>query len=117
MAKLMEKNGAEMCAALVEIAAALRRFMDDAAFDEAWKKATKKGLKTGMTDVLKIYADLAPLLFGETHLHDTLAILSVIEGKPVSELLEMPGVELMADALAAFNDQLKPFISRGGKRS
>ena len=114
MAKLLEKNGAEMCAALVEIASAIKRFMDDEAFDTAWKDATKKGIKTGMSDVLRIYADLAPLLFGETHIRDTLAILSVIEGKPVKELMSMNGVELMSDALAAFNEQLKPFFIRLG---
>ena len=110
MAKLLEKNGAEMCAALVEIAASLKRFMDDEEFDKAWKIATKKGLKTGMSDVLRIYADLAPLMFGEKHLPDTLSILSVIEGKPVKELLAMNGTELLADTLSAFNEQLKPFF-------
>ena len=114
MAKLMEKTGAEMCAALVGIAAPLRRFMDDAKFDKAWKEATKKGIKTGMTDVLRIYTELAPLLFGDKHLKDTLAILAIIEGKTVKELLEMNGADLMADALLAFNEQLKPFFMRLG---
>jgi hypothetical protein len=120
MAKLLEKNGSEMCAALVSIAAPLKRFIDDAEFDKAWKKATKKGLQTGMSDILQIYADIAPLLFGENHLKDTMAILAVIEGKTVSELLAMNGTELLCDALKAFNEQIKPFfmqlgISVGGK--
>lgn len=114
MAKLLEKNGAEMCAALASIAGSLKRFMDDPEFDKAWKTATKKGLKTGMTDILKIYADLAPMMFGEEHLKDTLGILSVIEGKPVSELLEMNGTELMGDVLKAFNEQIKPFFQQLG---
>lgn len=114
MAKLLEKNGAEMCAALVDIAASIKRFMDDEEFDKAWKKATKKGLQTGMTDILRIYADLAPLLFGEKHLADTLAILSVIEGTTVKELMAMNGVDLMADVIKAFNEQLKPFFTRLG---
>ena len=114
MAKLLEKNGAEMCTALVNIAASIKRFMDDDEFDTAWKKATKNGLNTGMTDVLEIYAELTPLLFGEKHLKDTLAILATIEGKTVKELLAMNGVEMMSDALKAFNEQLKPFFIQLG---
>lgn len=114
MAKLLEKNGVEMCSALVDIAAPIKRFMDDAEFDKAWKKATKKGLDTGMTDILQIYAEIAPLLFGEKHLKDTMAILSVIEGKPVKELLAMNGTELLCDVLKAFNEQIKPFFMRLG---
>ena len=114
MAKLLEKNGAEMCAALVSIASTLKRFMDDDEFEKAWKKATKKGLQTGMTDVLEIYTELAPLLFGDKHLKDTMQILSVVEGKPVQELLAMNGAELLADALRAFNEQIKPFFHQLG---
>ena len=114
MAKLMEKNGAEMCAALVSIAASLKRFIDDKEFDEAWKKATKKGVDMGMTDVLEVYVDLTPMLFGEKHLQDTMQILSVIEGKSVKELLDMNGTELIADAIKAFNEQLKPFFTQLG---
>lgn len=112
--KLLEKSGAEMCAALVSIASSLRRFMDDEEFDKAWKKATKKGLDTGMTDILKIYADIAPLLFGDAHLHDTMQILATIEGKTVKELMDMNGTELLADALKAFNEQIKPFFTQLG---
>lgn len=114
MAKLLEKNGAEMCAALVSVAATIRKFIEDEEFDKAWKKATKSGLDSGMSDVLAIYADLVPLLFGEKHLKDTMAILSVVEGKPVKELLSMNGTELLEDTLKAFNDQIKPFFMRLG---
>ena len=114
MAKLLEMNGAEMCAALVNIASALKRFMDDEAFEKAWKEATKKGRQLGMTDVLKVYVDIAPMIFGEDHVKDTMTILSVIEGKSVKELLAMNGTELIADALKAFNEQLKPFFTQLG---
>ena len=114
MAKLLEKNGAEMCSALVEIAGALKRFMADPEFDKAWKQATKKGLKTGMSDVLTIYADIAPMLFGKYHIKDTMLVLSVIEDKPVKELLSMNGTELLGDALKAWNEQLKPFFLQLG---
>lgn len=114
MAKLMEKNGAEICASLVNIAAPLKRFMDDPEFDKAWKKATKKGIQTGMSDILAIYAEIVPHLFGKAHLKDTLAILAEIEGKSVKDMLAMNGTELLADAMAAFTEQLKPFFMRLG---
>jgi len=114
MAKLMEKNGAEICACLVNISAPLKRFIDDAEFSQAWKRCTKKGLKTGMTDVLKIYAELAPLIFGDKHLPDTLAILAEIEGTTVKEMLAMNGADLLADAMQAFSEQLRPFLLRLG---
>ena len=113
MAKLLEKNAAELCGGLVSIAATLKRFMDDEEFDTAWKKATEKGVKLGENDVLKIYVDLVPLLF-EKHLDDTMQILSVIEGKSVKELLAMNGTELIEDSMRAFNEQLKPFFTRLG---
>ena len=114
MAKLLEKNGAEMCAALVSIATTLKRFMDDEAFDKAWKKATKTGVDRGMTDVLEVYVDLVPMIFGEKHIQDTMEILSVIEGKTVKELLEMNGTELLTDAMRAFKEQLTPFFTQLG---
>ena len=122
MPKLLEMNGAEMANALVSIAVPLKKFMEDEEFSEAWKKATKKGLDAGMTDILQIYVDLVPMLFGEKHLKDTLAILAVIEGTSVSKMLKMTGTELITDALQAFNEQLKPFFTRlglsvGGTRS
>ena len=112
--KLLEKNGAEMCSALVSIASTLKRFMEDEEFDKAWKKATKNGIDNGVTNILEAYADLVPLLFGDEHLKDTMQILSVIEGKSVKELLAMNGTEMIADALAAFNEQLKPFFLQLG---
>ena len=114
MAKLLEKNGAEMCSALVSIADTLKRFMEDEKFAAAWKEATKKGVNLGMTDVLKVYTDLVPQLFGEEHLRDTLQILSVIEGKTVKDLLEMNGTELLSDAMKAFKEQLTPFFTQLG---
>ena len=114
MAKLLEKNGAEMMSALVSIAAPIKAFMEDEEFDKAWKDATKKGVKTGMTDILRIYSELVPLLLGDKHLRDTMAILSAIEGKSVNELLKMNGTELIADTIKAFKEQLQPFFMKLG---
>ena len=114
MAKLLEKNGAEMATALVNIAVPLKRFMEDAEFDEAFKDATKKGVQLGMTDVIQVYASLVPLLLGEKHLKDTLAILAEIEGTTVSKMLKMNGTELLGDMIKAFQEQIKPFIMQLG---
>ena len=114
MAKLLEKNGAEMCAALVSIAATIKRFMDDDDFRTVWEEATRKGVDLGMTDVLEVYVDLVPLLFGEKHLKDTMQILSASEGKSVKELLAKNGTELIADAISAFKEQLAPFFQQLG---
>ena len=121
MAKLLEKNGAEMMAALVNIAAPLKRFMEDEEFDRVWKEATKKGLRTQTTDILKIYVDIAPLLLGDKHLKDTLAIVAEIEGTTVSKMLKKNGTELLGDVMKAYKEQLLPFftqlgLSAGGKQ-
>lgn len=114
MAKLLEKNGAEMMASLVNIAAPLKRIMDDEEFVRAWKEATKKGLQTKSTDILKIYVDIAPLLLGEGHLKDTLAIIAEIEGTTVSNMLKTNGTELLGDVMKAYKEQLEPFFIRLG---
>lgn len=114
MAKLLDKNGAELMASLVNIAAPLKRFMDDEEFDRAWKQATKKGLKTKASDVLDIYVSLAPLILGENHLKDTLAIIAEIEGTTVSKMLKMNGTEMLADVLKAYKEQIEPFFIRLG---
>lgn len=114
MAKLLEKNGAEMMASLVNIASPLKRFMDDEKFVRTWKEATKKGLETKTTDVLKIYVELVPVLLGEEHLKDTLAILAEIEGTTVGKMMRMNGTELLADVLKAYKEQLEPFFIRLG---
>lgn len=114
MAKLLEKNGAEMATALVSLATPLKNFMDDAEFVEAFKECTKNGLQAKAHDILQVYVTLIPLLFGEKHLKDTLQILSIIEGTSVQKMLKMNGTDLMADALEAWNGQLKPFFMRLG---
>ena len=114
MAKLLEMNAAEMAAALVNISGILKRFMDDEEFKKAFKKATANGVRMGATDVLEIYTDLVPFIFGDKHLKDTVAILATIEGTTASKMLKMNGVELMKDAMAAWKEQLVPFFTQLG---
>lgn len=114
MAKLLEKNGAEMASALVSLATPLKNFMEDTEFSDAFKKCTKKGVKTQSSDILQIYVELVPHLFGDKHLKDTLQILAIIEGTTVQKMLKMNGTELMADAMSAWNEQIKPFFMQLG---
>lgn len=111
MAKLLEKNGAEMCAALASIAVPIRHFIDDEEFMKLFKDRTKEGLGAG---TLAVYADIVPVLFGEKHRNDTLQILAVIEGTTVSKMLKMNGTELLEDALDAWKNQIAPFFTRLG---
>ena len=114
MAKLLEKNGAEMCAALASLALPVKAFLDDDEIRETFRKCTKKGADNKLTSFLTVYADMAPLLFGEKHVRDTVAILAVVEGKTVQEMLKMNGVELMKDALDAWKEQIQPFFTQLG---
>lgn len=114
MAKLLEKNGAEMASALVALATPLRSFMEDEEFSNAFKKCTKSGVTNKANDILTIYVEIIPHLFGDKHLKDTLQILSIVEGVSVQKMLKMNGTDLMADALSAWNEQIKPFFMRLG---
>ena len=111
MAKLLEKNGAEMCAALASIAIPIKKYLDDPEFMEIFKAKTREGTKANS---LSVYADLIPILFGEKHRNDTLQILATIEGTTVSKMLKMNGTELMKDALDAWKNQLAPFFIQLG---
>ena len=114
MAKLLEKNGAEMASALVALATPIRNYMEDVEFSESLKRCTKNGVRDKATDLLTIYTELVPHLFGDKHLKDTLQILAIIEGTTVQKMLKMNGTDLMADALSAWNEQIKPFFMRLG---
>ena len=114
MAKLMEKNGAEMCAALVSIAEPIRHFIEDKEFLDTFKRCTAKGMDSQLHGILTIYADLVPLLFGDAHRRDTLAILATVEGTTVSGMLKMNGADLLADALKAWKEQIEPFFTKLG---
>lgn len=113
-AKLLEKNGAEMCSALVSIAGSVRHFLDDEEFTEAFNECTKKGMKNELEGLLIIYADMTPYFFGKKHLNDTLQILAVVEGTTVKEMLKMNGVDLLKDAFDAWKEQIEPFFQRLG---
>jgi len=114
MAKLLEKNAAEMAAALVSISAPIKNFLQDEEFMKVFKERTKDGVRNRTTDVLTVYADLVPLLIGEKHLPDVLQILAVVEGTDVKKMLKKNGVEVLQDALIAWQTQIAPFFTQLG---
>lgn len=114
MAKLLEKNCSEMAAALVSIAAPIKNFLDDDEFMTEFRERTKDGVRNRATDILPVYSSLVPLLLGEKHLPDVLQILAVVEGKSVKEMLKMNGVDVLQDALVAWQTQIAPFFTRLG---
>ena len=114
MPKLLEKNGAEMAAALVNISGIIKRFMADKEFSILFKEATRTGVKNRQTDLMEIYVDLIPKLFDEVHMNDTMRLLAEIEGKSAQELLAINGTELLEDALKAWREQIVPFFLRLG---
>ena len=114
MAKLLEKNGAEMASALVAMATPIRNFIDDAEFMTAFKKCTQKGVRSKLEGILTVYADMMPLLMGDKHIKDTLSIVAIVEGTDVQKLLKMDGMEMLADCMKAWKEQIKPFFTQLG---
>jgi len=114
MAKLLEKNAAELAAALVSISGPIKNFLQDDAFMKVFRERTKDGVRKRTTDVLAVYSDLVPLLLGEKHLPDVLQILAVVEGEDVKAMLTKNGVEVLQDALIAWQTQIAPFFTQLG---
>lgn len=109
MAKLLEKNGAEMASALVSISAPLKNFSSDPEFIKAFETVKKSKMNP-----IQVYSEIVPHLFGDKHLRDTLQILAAVEGTTVTKMLKMNGTELLSDAFKAWNEQLKPFFTQLG---
>ena len=114
MAKLIDKNGAEMAAALVALSAPVKNFIEDEEFMRAVKECTDKGVRNKLEGFLTIYSDLTPLLLGDKHIRDTLSIVATVEGTTVNKMLKMDGVEMLADCLRAWKEQIQPFFTRLG---
>ena len=112
--KLLEKNGAEMAAALVNIAGAIEHLASDAQISETFIECTREGVRQNLHDMLKVYSNMAPLLLGKDHIKDTLAVVAEIEGTTVKELLEMNGTDLLVDIVNAWKEQIGPFFQRFG---
>ena len=112
--KLEELNGWELTNALLELAEPIGNLTSDDKFWSTFEECTRQGLKLKQKDafrfLLKAYANLFPILFGEEHKMDTFRILAVIEGQPANELMKKNGAELLKDCEKAFKEQLDPFF-------
>lgn len=116
MAKLLEKNGAELMACLVNIAKPIGNLAED---EELFSKLDFKTIpaharKNKLAFIMYMYAEIAPLLFGPKHMKDIILILAEIEGKNPKDMVTMDGTELIDDAIKAWKEQIGPFFKLSG---
>lgn len=119
MKKLTELNGWELMQTLAELAEPVGNIVNDESVWECFKECTKNGvgIKTNNSFrfLLKTYAKLAPLLLGDGHRKDTLSILAAVEGKPLNEIMQMNGAELLKDFSSAYKGVLEPFFTKSAR--
>lgn len=119
MAKLRELNGWDLMGALVELAEPIGNLANDEAVWECFRECTKKGVsikqKDGFRFLVTTYSKLIPLVLGVEHRKDMMRILSVVEGKPVAEVMAMNGAELLKDFEQAYKETLEPFFIKSAR--
>lgn len=112
--KLEDLSGWELMGALAELAEPVGNLAEDDEIWECFRECTKNAWqlrqKDGFRYLLKTYSKLFPLLMGEKHKRDTIKILAIVSGKPVSEAMSMNGAELIKDFGAIYKEQLEPFF-------
>lgn len=115
MRKLVELNGWELMTALSELAEPVGNLVNDDAFWDCFVACTKRGVGLKQKDtfrfLLQTYAKMVPILLNE-HKSDTFRILAAIEGKPIKEVMEMDGAELIGDIKEAVQTNLAPFFTK-----
>lgn len=121
MAKLIEKTGAELFASLVNIAEPIGNLVKDEKLFQTFVDCTARGTripetarKNQLAFIMNLYSEMIPLVFSDEHIKDIMAILSEIEGKPIKSMLAMNGADLVSDVIAAWGEQLAPFVKRSG---
>lgn len=116
MAKLLEKNGAELMASLVNIARPVGNLAEDEELFEKLdlKKIPAHAKKNKLAFVMFLYSDVVPILLGSKHLKDIMQILAEIEGKSIKDMAGMGGAELIEDAINAWREQIGPFFKLSG---
>lgn len=114
MKKLTEMNGWELMGALVELSEPVNHLVNDDEVWECFRECTKRGVglkrEDGFRFILKAYSELFPLLCGEKHKLDTLKIISIAEGKSVTEAMNQNGAELLSSFEKAYKECLEPFF-------
>ena len=113
--KLNEMNGWELMGGLVELAEPIGNLVNDELLWECFLECTRQAVrlrqKDGLAFILKNYAKLIPLLFGDDHKRDVVRILAVVEGLSIEEAMKKNGFELLRDFRAAYREQLAPFFT------
>ena len=113
--KLNEMNGWELMGGLVELAEPIGNLVNDEPLWECFLECTRQAVrlrqKDGLAFILRNYAKLIPLLFGDDHKRDVVRILAVVEGMSVEEAMKKNGFELLRDFRAAYREQLAPFFT------
>lgn len=115
MKKLTEMTGWEAMSALAELAEPVGNLANDDLVWDTFVECTKRGValrrnEASMRFLLQTYAKMTPVLLSDEHRRDTFKILSVIEGKPIDELMAMPAPELWEDIKKAYTEALMPFF-------
>lgn len=112
--KLNEMQTYELMAALVELAEPVGNLADDDEFWDRFRDCTKKAWKLqqrdGLRFLVKTYAELGSLLFGEKHKHDIVKIFSIVAGKTIKETMEMNGAEMFSEFVKVYKEKLEPFF-------
>lgn len=115
MTKLLEMDTNQLWGALVSLAAPLEALCSDERVYEMAKEYRErvKESRLPVVSMCCFMAQLLPLLLND-HKADTLTILSIIEGKSISELARMNGAQLALDVYNAWKRELEPFFTRFG---
>lgn len=116
MKKLLEMNTDELWGALVRLAAPMEALCADERIYELVKEYRERVKESRLPVIAMacLFSQLIPLLLRE-HKADTLAILSVIEGKGIAELARMNGAQLSVDVYKAWKGELEPFFTQFGR--
>lgn len=104
--KLGDMSTVEMGKALCQIAPAIERIVEDPKFTELMRPKKEEERQT----VAHILAVMAPVLL-DSHLDDTLTVLSVLTGKKVTELRKQKGTQTIKDIMQCMDKDIVDFFT------
>lgn len=107
--KLSEMTTLEMADALTALAEPLSRIGRDPALNAALSDLGRFEGGTALEKLSALFVPLATALM-KTHRAETLAVLSVLTGKPVDVLAAQPGLTTLREARDCFDRELLDFF-------
>jgi len=114
MRKIDEMTTEELTNLMFELAGPVGNLVQDDDFWTALQETTKAGMKLRQKDTLRFiltaYARLTPILFGK-YRGDTIKIISIIENRPVSEVSNANGMEVLRNLILEYWEKLRPFFT------